>query len=90
VGGLFATPSIPIYCTGAPAAHYFSLYERKKSNQKKVAQRHHPAGSLSAVNSSGGIKNSSSFASLFTYSNSFIPNTPDELPLFGDATWVET
>ena len=47
---------------GAPTAHHFSLCERKKSNQKKVAQLNHPSGSLSAASQSGGIKNSSSFA----------------------------
>jgi hypothetical protein len=72
---------------GAPAAHYFSLCERKKSNQKKVAQLNHPAGSLTAVDQSGGLKNSSSFASLFAYSDRFIPKSPDESSLFCGFTW---
>ena len=61
---------------GAPAAHYFSLYERKKSNQKKVAQFKPPAGSLSAVNSSGAIKNSFSFATALCELKQFYPEGP--------------
>ena len=61
---------------GTLAAHYFSLCERMKSNQKKVAQLKHPMGPLTAAGQSGAIKNSSSVALLLAYSDSFIPSTP--------------